>query len=221
MTAALTSATRPDTVLQSASPTEFKSQGVYVRDDWKVTPQDRVTLGYRSQHYSAVSAGTSSWATSGSTSASELQYSRHFNASLVGYVRAGQNFRLPNVDDNSSVNWDDNGQPILLVPQVSHDVDIGVNYRSTQWLSELKLFNSNIKHEIAFDPSANWNYGGNVNYDPTRREGVSIRQAYRFSPVWDVKMNLHHVKASFAKGQYAGNIVPNTARNYGNVSLGN
>jgi len=220
MTASLTSATRPDTENASASQTDSKTQGFYFRNDWRYSPEDRWTIGYRTQNYSTESVGTSSWNSSGSTYASELQYSRKFNHYFVGFMRAGQNFRLPNVDDNSSVNWDENGQPILLVPQVSHDIDVGLNYQSANWFGEFKIFKSMIKNEIAFDPSVNWSYGGNVNYDPTKREGFSIRQSYRHSPQWDVKFNVHYVKAEFTENQYAGKTVPNVARYHGNIALG-
>lgn len=209
----------PDSTDQSAFQAHFKTQAFYIRDDWHINQQDRLTLGYRTQHYSQSSAGTGNWVSFGSAGANEIQYSRKFNSAFTGYVKSSQNFRLPNVDDNSSLNYD-GMNPIFLVPQVSRDIDIGANYKTTGWLSEIKIFKSNIQHEIAFDPTVNYGYGGNVNYDPTRREGLALRQFYQLNREWDVKLNLHHVKATFTENTFAGNTVPNTSRNTGNVAVG-
>lgn len=210
----------PDAMKNSTFQAHFKTQGYYLRDDWQINTNDRITLGYRSQHYSESNAGTSNWSSSGVASANEMQYTRKFNQSLVGYVKSSQNFRLPNVDDNSSVNSDASSNPIYLMPQVSRDIDIGLNYQTNNWRTEIKMFRSNIKNEIAYDPSVNWGYGGNINYDPTKREGVTLRQFYQLARDWDIKLNLHHVMATFTQNQYAGNIVPNTSRNNGNISIG-
>lgn len=210
----------PDTLNHTISQVHFKTQGFYLQDDWKINANDRVILGYRTQNYSESNAGTSNWYSSGSASASEFQYVRKINNALTGFVKSSQNFRLPNVDDNNSVNSDANWNPIHLMPQVSRDIDFGANYQAANWRSEVKVFRSNIRDEIAFDPSVNGGYGGNINYEPTKREGVSLRQTYQIDRSWDIRLNLHHVKATFTQGTYANNLVPNTARNSGNVQLG-
>lgn len=209
----------PDSLNTSNFQAHFKTQGFYFRDDWQINQKDRVTLGYRTQHYSQSNAGSSNWTSFGTASANEIQYTRKFSAGFTGYVKSSQNFRLPNVDDNSSLNYV-GVNPVFLIPQESRDIDIGANYKAEKWRSEIKLFKSNIKNEIAYDPSVNGGYGGNVNYDPTRREGVTLRQLYQLTREWDVKLNLHYVKATFTQNQYAGNLVPNTSRNNGNVALG-
>ena len=219
MNAANSDSWSPDSLKQSNFEARFKTQGFYLRDDWQINPRDRVTLGYRTQNYSQSNAGTANWASSGTASASEVQYTRKFHPAFTGYVKSSQNFRLPNVDDNSSLNYD-GLNPVFLIPQVSRDIDVGANYQAASWRSEIKVFKSNIKNEIAYDPSVNFGYGGNINYDPTRREGVTLRHLYQLTREWDIKLNLHHVKATFTQNQYAGNWVPNTSRNNGNVSLG-
>lgn len=219
LNANFTSAYDPDSMTQSTSEVHFRTQGFYVRDDWQLNPLDRVTLGYRTQNYSESNAGSSNWSSFGSASAYEAQYSRRINQATTGFVRSSQNFRLPNVDDNNSVNSDINWKPIRLVPQVSHDVDVGVSYQTSKMLSELRIFRSNIRNEIAFDPNANGGYGGNINYDPTQREGVNLRHSYQLARDWDVRVNLNHVNAVFTQNQYANNVVPNTARNTGVATL--
>jgi iron complex outermembrane receptor protein len=217
----LTNAYTPDTVDNSVSQVHFKTQSFYFRDDWQITPEDRFTVGYRSQNYSESNAGTSTWYSSGSASANEYQYTKMLSASMVGYVRSSRNFRLPNVDDNNSVNTPSPSYtPIRLVPQTSNDIDIGLNYQFVKLRGELKIFRSNVHNEIAYDPGASDGYGGNVNYAPTRREGVSIRQHLQMANDWDVRLNLHYVKATFTQSQYAGNLVPNTARINGNFAVG-
>ena len=220
MQASLTNAYNPDAMSNSISQVHHRTQAFYIRDDWKISSHDRVTLGYRSQSYSESNAGTSNWISSGTATAHEFQYTRTINQNLTGYVKSSQNFRLPNVDDNNSVNYDANGSPIQLIPQVSHDLDMGLVYRGSRWRSEVRIFTSNIRHEIAFDPGVNWGYGGNINYDPTRRVGFNLSQYYQIDKDWDVRLNLHHIKATFTEGAYVNNLVPNVARNNGNIQLG-
>jgi len=220
MNAVLTNAYTPDTLNTSVSQVNFSTQGFYLRDDWQLTNVDRVTMGYRTQHYSESNAGTSQWESSGTASANEIQYTRVLTPALTAYLKSSQNFRLPNVDDNNSVNYDANWNPIRLVPQISRDTDAGLVYTTFHWQSEVRVFKSKIRNEIAYDPGANQGYGGNINYDPTLREGVNLRQHVRLNRQWDAGLNLHYVKAVFTESTYANNQAPNTARHTGNVQLG-
>jgi iron complex outermembrane receptor protein len=129
-------------------------------------------------------------------------------------VRFSQNFRIPNVDDNSNAAWV-NMAPKLLDVQTSRDLDIGTTIQFARSHAELAYFNSHVNNEIGYDPSQ-W---GNVNFAPTRREGFNLRYKLFLSSQWTFRASWQTVNAKFVEGTYNGNRVPNVANNSGNLSL--
>lgn len=200
----------------AASDVGYRSVGWYVRDDWQFTSIDRATAGFRSQTFNEYNASTYPWNSSGRTTAYDLQYSRSLSQQTMGYVRLSQNFRLPNVDDNNaSAYYDPNTYATIpLRIQTSHDVDFGMNTKTTDWTSELKYFRSDVQNEIGYDPNQ-----GNINFDPTRREGFELKEYLKLAQQWDAKLNLQLIRATFASGQYSGNTIPSTSKVNGNLTL--
>lgn len=204
----------------SSSALNYRSQGWYVRDDWQFTALDRITLGFRNHTYTENEnpiGSATPWNNSNRASAYELEYSRKLGASSTGYIRAGQNFRLPNIDDNYKSAY--YGQapsytPIQLVPQTSHDIDFGLVTKTKIWDSEIRYFRSDITHEIGYDPSQ-----GDLNFDPTRREGIELKEYLKLCEHWDTKLNLQVIRATFSSGQYSGNTIPSTSKVNGNLTL--
>jgi iron complex outermembrane receptor protein len=234
----LTNAYTPTDISNSLSNAGFRTTGWYLRDDWQINSSDRITVGFRNQTYNEnkllrTSSGSNPWATdispwsasgwsqSGQTTANEIQYSKSFYSVATAYIRLGQNFRLPNVDDNSSVNYQSVApySPIFLMPQTSHDIDVGLNTNFTHWKSEFKYFRSDIQNEIGYDPAANGGYGGNVNYSPTHRDGIELKELVQIGHDWNSTLNLQILRAHFSAGQYSGNTIPNTSRLSGNWGL--
>jgi iron complex outermembrane receptor protein len=205
-------------ISNAASNVGFRTDGWYIRDDWQITKTDRVTLGFRKQYYTGnESVGASPWNSSAYATANELQYSRILGSHSTGYIRISENFRLPNVDDNSSVNYLSVPpySPIYLVPQTSHDIDLGLSTKIANWSSEFKYFRSDIRNEIGFDP----NVYGNINFDPTKREGLELKEYLKLAEQWDAKLNLQVIRATFTSGQYSGNTIPSTSKVNGNLTL--
>jgi iron complex outermembrane receptor protein len=193
----------------------FRSEGWYARDDWQITTSDRVTAGVRVQTYTEQNA-TYSWNSSGRTTAHELQYTRNLGQLAVAYVRTSQNFRLPNIDDNNASAYY-NPQTFATIPlvhQVSHDIDLGITTRIWNLTNEIKYFRSDVTHEIGYDPNL-----GNINFDPTRRAGVELKELLKLNQRWEAKLNLQVIRATFASGQYSGNTIPDTSNVNGNVGL--
>jgi iron complex outermembrane recepter protein len=209
-----------------------RTKGLYARNIWDVTSADRIVVGYRSERYSQnyfmnlyndndlnVNPGTTSYLSEGRASASELEYSKKLQDNLVGYLRWSSNFRIANVDDNvGGVQGDyipPNWYPKPLSVQKSRDIDIGLNYRTSFGDTELGYFQSSIRNEIGFDPAL----GGNVNYHPTRRQGLNLRQKLAITKEFAVRANLQYVNARFVEGLYADKIVPGVATLSGNLTL--
>ena len=209
-----------------------RAKGIYARNIWDATSGDRIVIGYRREQYSQnylmnyyndydsnANAGTTSYLSEGRVSAGELEYSKKFQDNLVGYLRWSSNFRIANVDDNVggavgdyvSPNW----YPKPLEVQKSRDIDIGLNYRSSFGSTELVYFHSDIRNEIGFDPALS----GNVNYSPTQRQGVNLRQKLLISKQIALRANLQYVDARFVQGVYGDKTVPGVAASSGNLSL--
>ena len=201
-----------------------RSSGLYFRDVWDVSSTDRMVLGYRRESYSQNRAidygyGPSAFSATGTTHANELEYVRTFQPHMTGYLRLSRNFRIPNADDNSNVaSAPPNYDPVLLRVQTSQDLDVGLNYQSGSVSTETSYFHSRVKNEIGFDPSG-CGYACNVNYDPTKRDGVNFKQKWTLSKVWALRANLQYVNARFVEGPYTGKTIPGVAALSGNLSL--
>ncbi len=210
----------------STSQIVHKSSGVYFRDVWEVSSTDRIVLGYRRESYSQNRSidygdgyGPSAFTAKATTHANEFEYAKNFQPNMTGYVRLSRNFRIPNADDNSNVaSPPPSYNPELLRVQTSKDVDIGLNYQAGVVSTEASYFQSRTNNEIGFDPSG-CGYACNVNYDPTKREGVNFKQKWAFSLGWAIRTNLQYVNARFVEGPYLGHQIPGVAAFSGNLSL--
>lgn len=202
-----------------------RTRGWYVRDVLDLSDVAKITLGYRRENFSQTwqadygAAGGATYSAEGNTSAGEIQYSRKFKDHFQGYVRLSRNFRIANADDNALSAAGDyaypNWYPKPLQVQVSRDADIGLSHRSDWMISEVSYFQSDLRNEIGYDPALS----GNVNYDPTRREGFHLRHKLALSKLLALRANLQHVQARFVDGPYAGKDVPGVSEWSGNVSL--
>lgn len=200
-----------------------QKDGIYLRDILELSDSDRVVFGYRKEKYAqnAIKNGKTSYESNGSATAQEIEYAKKLRHDLVAYVRASQNFRIPNADDNNNVG------AASLVVQTSRDLDIGLNHRSERTATELSYFHSRVKNEIGYDPSGcsyivgadTYYYGCNVNYQPTKREGLHLRQRMMLSRDWTVRGNLQYIHARFVDGLYSGKTVPSVAGLSGSLSL--
>lgn len=201
-----------------------KTDGIYVRDILDVSPADRITAGYRQERYSqnyAIDYGGgygASYDVSKTVHASELAYSKKFHVDLTGYLRLSENFRIPNADDSSNGAKDVDYNPIPLRVQTSRDIDVGLNYRSNVLVSEIAYFHSRGTNEIGYDPIG-CGSGCNVNYDPTQREGIHLRQKLTLSKLLALRAHLQYVNAKFAEGLYSGKTVPGVAAFSGQLAL--
>ena len=198
-----------------------QSKGLYFRDIFDLSSTDRVVMGYRSESYSQnrtidYGGGPSALSTSGTAHASEFEYSRNFQPHLTGYLRFSRNFRIPNADDNSNVIYAPN--PVPLRVQTTQDMDVGLNYQSGPVSTEASYFRSHTKNEIGYDPSG-CGYACNVNYDPTKRDGINIRQKLVLSKGFALRANLQYVNARFVEGVYSGKNIPGVAAFSGSLSL--
>lgn len=200
---------------------DHRSKGLYFRNTMDVTPLDKLVLGYRAETYSQTRVidygyGPSAMNAHGTTHASEFEYTKNFQPNLSVYMRLGRHFRVANADDNSNVLYAPD--PIPLKVQTSSDIDIGLNYQSGAVTTMANFFRSDVKNEIGYDPSG-CGYPCNVNYDPTRREGVNFSQKWAMSKGITLRNHLQYIHARFVEGTYEGKKMPGVSALSGNLSL--
>jgi iron complex outermembrane receptor protein len=187
-----------------------RSRGFYAKDDVTLAGGTRISLGGRTERFDKdiTSAGTTT-ALEDREHAWELGVSQPLGAGWTGYARTGRSFRLANVEE---FNFTTPGVP--LQPQVSRDHEIGARRAYAQGKLEARLYRSDLRDEIGFDPNAigpssvfGFN-GANVNFDPTRRQGVEVDWTHALTTALGLRVNAALRKASFRSGPYAGKDVP-------------
>lgn len=182
------------------------SQGVFVKDDlsFKATGT-RLSLGLRNETLSRAEASS---ATSVGTTqqAWELGLTQPLASDINAYGRLGQSYRIANVDEFSFTN-----PAVALQAQASRDVELGGRWKLSQTLLELRWYRSDLTNEIGFDPNGTGPFGpfgANVNFDPTRRQGLELSAKTAVTQALDLSVNAVSREAKFVSGVYAGKDVP-------------
>ena len=143
----------------------------------------------------------------------ELGVLQPLSASFSLYARVGDSFRLANADEYSYAQASGD-----LRPQTSRDTELGARWRSGGTRLEARFYRSSLRDEIGFDPQAFGPFdtttgtGANVNFDPTRRQGIELDLGHALSPGLQLRANLAWRQARFEAGAYAGKQVPLTPR---------
>ena len=137
------------------------------------------------------------------------------NDSWDAFARIGRNVRFGTVDELFEFNSIFQQVFSELKPQVSKDIELGVNYGG-EWLgATVAIFQQDIEDEIHFNPIT----FQNINFDDTRHQGVEISlnaQVTRY--VW-LKAGYTYLNAEFTDGVNDGNVIPLIPEHSYNVSV--
>ena len=185
------------------------SRAWYARNELTLVSTGTVlSLGLRTERISKNNT-SSSVALADRQNAWELGLSQPINRDVSVYARAGRSFRLANVDEFSFTS-----PGVSLLPQRAKDIELGTRWRYGTGKAELRLYRSDLTNEIGYDPSAVGPYGpgANVNFDPTRRQGLELELSHAVSKTVNLRANAALRKASFRSGAYAGKDIPLTPR---------
>ncbi|WP_036165191.1 TonB-dependent receptor [Massilia sp. 9096] len=183
------------------------SKAVYLHDALRFDPahDGRLAIGARHElfdkDYSDALSPGSAQSTAQSQNAWEAQASLKPLPLLEVYGKAGQSYRVANVDENS---YTANGA--ILKGQTSHDVELGASVGDEARKLTLRAFRHKLDNEIFFDPTptAYAPFGANTNLDPTEREGFELDGEARLAAGWRATAHLQHVVARFTDGPNAG-----------------
>jgi iron complex outermembrane receptor protein len=189
------------------------SKAVYVRDEIRFDREHngRLAVGARHETFDKdfvdpLGMSSAPETSSQSQNAWDLQASYSVLPGIGVHAKAGQSYRMPNVDENSF-----RSTPDVLQPQTSHDLELGATFGAESHQVALRLFRHQLHNEIFFDPTIG--FGANTNLDPTRRQGVEIDAQARLAASWRATAHYQHVNASFTGGPNSGNEMVLVPRN--------
>jgi len=181
------------------------SDAVYARQEleWtavglKVHGGARHTVSYRQAKGDAIGsldASNNSW---------ELGLAKRVTGSSEIYTRVGTSFRLATSDEYSCSYLCPPNTLNLLNPQTSHDTELGYRQRTQSSNWTVRYYRSDLINEIGLGAD----YMTNMNFAPTRREGVEFEAKTQFSRSLAGGLQLAERRAVFRSGDYAGKTMP-------------
>lgn len=184
------------------------ARAVYLRDELRFDPahDGRIALGARHETFDKAYVDAPQVAPedrSQSQNAWEAQLSYRVHPLADVYAKAGQSYRVANVDENSYRSTVD-----ILQPQTSHDLELGTTLRhapgdDSRTLTA-RVFRHRLKNEIFYDPTLNGGWGANTNLDPTERKGFEVDAEAEIAAGWRASAHVQHVIARFTEGPNAG-----------------
>jgi len=181
-----------------------KSRALYFRDEVS-SERARFAFGARRELFDKssndpIAYAVDNYAVKQAVNAWEIEGSYHVAEEALGFAKAGQSYRVANVDDNAYTALPN----VALLPQLSHDLEIGATLGDKSQQLTVRIFRHDITGEIYFNPTLNSGYGANSNLDPTRRQGIALESAYRLSRQFNLSAQAQHVDATFTSGVNAG-----------------
>lgn len=177
----------------------------YAKDDLTLAGGTRLSAGLRTERM-AKEASNAAAGVADRLNAWELGASTPLASGVTVYGRAGRSFRLANADEFSFT-----APGRALLPQTSRDVELGARWSYAGGKADVRAWRSALASEIGFDPGAAGPFGllgANVNFDPTRRQGVELDATHALAPTVALRVNAALREAKFRAGPYRGRDVP-------------
>jgi iron complex outermembrane receptor protein len=211
--------TSPRQTADQTSSSVYLQNSTTLGDPWTLTIGGRRQRMEQSAHQDAFPA----WfqpALDGSTT-------RTRNAGDVGitytglgwraYGKVGSTYRFPTTDELFGYD------SFLFMPVFAGDLrpqhgsigELGGGIRAGAVDARFAAYRMDLKDEIGYDGSA----GANVNFDPTRRQGIETELGWRLGSV-KAQVAYTYTDAHFREGAYAGKAVPLVSRNMATLQLG-
>ncbi len=187
----------------SGTLSDAQSAALYLTDDL-VLPggKTRLNVGVRSESVDKKRSGAAQRA-SEHPLAWNLGASHALADTVHAYARLGSSYRLPTADEYTFIVA---GAPLQM--QTSRDTELGLRWGGGAKQAELRWYRHELNNEWGYDPTANGPYGAgtgaNVNFDPTRHQGLELELRQELGPQWALRANAVLREARFVSGPYAG-----------------
>jgi iron complex outermembrane recepter protein len=182
-----------------------KSRGWYLQDDVTLASGTRFSGGVRTERMDK-DADDGSSRLADRQNVWELGISHPLSSALRTWGRLGRSFRLANVDEFNFTN-----PAVAIRAQTSRDAEVGWSWKQVSYQLEARAYRNVLTDEIGYDPLS-LGTGRNVNFDPTRRQGLEVEGRWAVTRELALNANLNFRSAIFRSGGYAGNDVPLVAR---------
>ena len=182
------------------------SRGWYLKDDLTLASGTRFSAGVRTEKLDkSVDDGFAPFSLSERETAWELGVSQPLSSVTTVWGRVGNSFRLANVDEFSFTN-----PAVMIRPQTSRDLEAGARWAQGAYKLEARLYRSNLTDEIGYDRNAPgpFGLGANINFDPTRRQGLEIDGDWKLSSALSLSARAALRRSTFRAGPYSGKDVP-------------
>jgi iron complex outermembrane receptor protein len=182
------------------------ARGWYLKDDLTLASGTRLSAGVRSEKLDKnVDDGFAPVRLSERETAWELGVSQPMSTATTVWGRVGNSFRLANVDEFSFTN-----PSVLIRPQTSRDLEAGMRWAEGAYKLEARLYRSNLTDEIGYDRNAPGPFGSgaNVNFDPTRRQGLEVDGDWKLSSTLSLGARFALRRSTLRGGANSGKDVP-------------
>lgn len=144
----------------------------------------------------------------------ELGLKHAFTNELSAYSRLGRSTRFGTIDELFEFNSSFQQVFSQLKPQVSDDIELGINYKDRRFEVSIALFHQSIENEIHLNPTT----FRNVNLDDTQHDGVELAIAFDINSELSIKANYTYLKAEFTNGDNKANDIPLIPTNTANIT---
>jgi len=171
-------------------------QDVYLSTQWSTGARSQIDAGVR---YSDQQAEIADEDFDDTITVFSLGYSHSFDQVKL-FARADQNFRYPTVEEHTNVPFGD--EPGLDTQQ-GVSMELGMEYRVSQYRLRGTLYRIDLEDEIAFD-----SFSSNLNLDETERNGLIVEAARQWSSAIDTRISLTFMDAEISDGEFDGNQLP-------------
>ena len=208
---------RRDVLGAFGSTAEQSQHGIFLRDEVMLPAAVRASVGWRRERLSKADS-MGSLGVDANRNAWEFGLLQTLAPGWQWHARIGDSFRYANADEYSFT-----APGSTLRPQVSRDAELGLRGQQGERRWALRVWRSVINDEIGYDPGAvipgRLFNGANVNFDPTRRQGLEAEGTQRLGPAVDLRGALAWRSATFRAGPYAGHQVPLVSAFTGSVGV--
>ena len=189
------------------SSTSFQnSVAIYLKDEVTLPGGTRLSLGGRVAHVRKTDDGGAAGIDEHPT-AWQLGAVQPLGHGVATFGNLGTSFRLANADEFTFT-----APGSALKPQTSRDAEFGLRWTHRQGRAEVRIYRSAMSNEIGYDPDAVGPFGpgANVNFDPTRRQGVEVEAEQALNAHTRLRLNASVRRARFQGGPHDGKDLPLT-----------
>lgn len=181
------------------------SRAMYLQNDLVLEGGTRMSAGWRTERMEK-HANDEAASLGGRQNAWDIAVNQPLSEESRVWLRVGNSYRLANVDEFTFTD-----PSIAIRPQISRDVESGWSWKRPTYHVQARVYRSVLTDEIGYDPAAANPYGGagaNINFDPTRRQGLELDGDWSLSPTLTGRARLNLRRSTLRSGDHAGKDIP-------------